>query len=62
MRWRAVRLLSKGERARPHYPAWAFDEVEAQLWAGWLLDGETARWQDVRDAVREGFEHRPATG
>lgn len=50
------RARRHGRRARPYFPEWEFDEVEAELRAGWLLNGETARWRDVRDAVREGFE------
>jgi hypothetical protein len=45
-----------GVRARPHFPAWTFAEAEAELRAGWILNGETARWESVRDAVRQGFE------
>lgn len=50
------RALWHGERAKPHFPDWAFEEVEAELRAGWLLNGEVARWGDVREAVRVGFE------
>src|SRR5207237_6128974 len=45
-----------GKRSRPHYPGKTFEEVEADLRAGWLLGREKAKWQDVREAVRRGFE------
>jgi hypothetical protein len=53
------RALRHGTRARPYFPAWSFEEAESELRAGWLLNGETARWRDVREAVREGFEDEP---
>ena len=50
------RAYRHGWRAQQHFQAWTFDEVEAELRAAWLLNGETARWRSVRAAVREGFE------
>jgi len=56
------RAYRYGQRARPHYAAYRFEEVERKLRAGWLIDGEMAPWPDVRDAVRRGFEQQPMTG
>ncbi len=55
------RAYRYGQRARPHYAAYMFDEVERKLRAGWLIDGEMAPWPDVRDTVRRGFEQQPMT-
>lgn len=51
-----ARAFRHGSRARPHFPGWAFEGVEDELRAGWLLNGEAARWGEVREAVRAGFE------
>jgi hypothetical protein len=51
-----ARAAWHGRRSRAYLGGWAFDDAEAELRAGWLLNGETARWRDVRDAVRRGFE------
>ena len=50
------RAYRHGLRARPHFSAWSFEEAEGELRAGWILNGETARWREVRDVVRQGFE------
>jgi hypothetical protein len=50
------RAFRHGSRARTHLPDWAFEEVEDELRAGWLLNGEVARWSAVREAIRTGFE------
>ena len=55
------RAYRYGQRARPHYTAYTFDEVERKLRAGWLLDGEMAPWPDMREIVRRGFERQPMT-
>lgn len=51
-----TRAYRHGLRAQPQFIAWTFGDAEAELRAGWLLNGETARWNDVRDAVQRGFE------
>jgi hypothetical protein len=51
-----TRAAWHGRRSRAYFGDWAFDDAEPELRAGWLLNGETARWRDVRDAVRRGFE------
>ena len=33
-----------------------FAEVESSLRRGWEESGESAEWNDVRDAVRGGFD------
>jgi hypothetical protein len=50
------RAYRHGWRAQQHFQTWTFDDVEAELRAAWLLNGETARWRSVKDAVRQGFE------
>jgi hypothetical protein len=50
------RAFRHGKRSRGEFDLWTFDEVEAELRRGWMLNGETAAWAEVRDSVRLGFE------
>ena len=50
------RAFRHGKRSRDEFALWSFPEVEAELRRGWMLNGETADWAEVRDSVRLGFE------
>lgn len=50
------RAFRHGKRSREEFDLWTFDEVEAELRCGWLLNGELTEWREVRDSVRLGFE------
>lgn len=52
------RARRHGSRARLYFPEYAFEQVESELRAGWLLNGETARWREVRNEIQAGFEAR----
>ncbi len=56
------RAFRHGKRSRTEFALWSFAEIESELQAGWVLNGEMTEWSDVRMAVQQGFEHgRDAT-
>ncbi len=51
-----MRAFRHGAKAQGYFPGCGFADAEAELRAGWLLNGETSPWRFIRDAVRQGFE------
>jgi hypothetical protein len=50
------RAYRYGQAAQARYPGRMFGDVEASLRRSWEEAGETTDWDDVRDAVRGGFD------
>lgn len=50
------RAMRYGQNAATKFRDQDFNTMESELRAGWILKGELAEWDWVRDAVRLGFE------
>jgi hypothetical protein len=50
------RAYEHGIKAQNIHLPWSFEEVEPELRASWLLNGEKVLWNDVRTTVKQGFE------
>jgi hypothetical protein len=54
--------LEYGYGARRQFGEDRFSNVEPQLRTEWEKNASSGRWDDVRDYVRRGYEHkRPST-
>ncbi|MCE9561089.1 MAG: hypothetical protein K8U57_03440 [Planctomycetes bacterium] len=51
------RAFRHGKRSQGEFNLWTFDEIESELRAGWVLNGEMTDWHKVRGYVQMGFEH-----
>ena len=51
------RAFRHGKRSQVDFNLWEFTEIESELRAGWVLNGEMTEWHKVRGYVQMGFEH-----